>query len=291
MIERPAWRNDPLWHTHGRRKVGSKQQRMMLRAVFCVLLLSGGARAETAVAGAAHGWNSALSTGCNKAFVPGRAGGFTEKSSPMACCVLDQALEMAWVLQSLLYCDDVQPGKFGARCNSEQAHFVKLRLEECCTLFRPFYDPCHKHTQDALDQIERLAKGMGRCAASHGHGGASCVGCASSVRPLLPGILASSTSAPVRFPQTEACAQAAELAVRAFQLLRKAAATIYLFELNADRTRYAKALMSVCSSASSSADALRCAGEIVNFFRTKMKSKMWPVGISSRAAYVHPGQQ
>ena len=216
---------------------------------------------------------SALSTSCNKAFIPGRAGGFTEKSSPMACCVLDQTLAMAWILQSLLYCEQLWPSAFGARCNSEQAHFVKQRLLECCPLFRPFYDPCQKDTRRALALISKLEASIKKCSQSHG-------------APLLPGILASSTASPVRFPQTLACQQTSLLAARAFAVLSDSAATIYGYELGRDRTAYAKALMGVCKASAS--DALRCAAKIVAFFRDKMHSKLFPIGIRSDALYAAP---
>ena len=238
--------------------------------------------------------DSALSTSCNKAFIPGRAGGFTEKSSPMACCVLDQALAMAWVLQSLLYCDRLRPGAFGARCNSAQAHFVKERLLECCPLFRPFYDPCRKHTQKALAMIENVDASMATCGESRGHSSNR----GGTPPPLLPGILASSTASPVRFPQTLACTRTALLAARTFETLSAAAATVYSFNMGDDRTAYGKALMGVCAKGgevplfpdahSYRLTGLHCAEKVVAFFRGKMHSKLWPIGIRSDEAYSPP---
>ena len=154
---------------------------------------------------------------CNAAFIPGTPGGFSQKGSQTGCCVLQQALDVAWTFQSLLYCSDVAPAGPGKRarqgCSSAQAARVARQLPQCCQLVRPFWHGCHIHSQQPMQAVAALRKTMLKCAESHGHGKGG------GPQPLLPGLLAADKRAPVRFPETYACLAAAVDAVRAFQAI------------------------------------------------------------------------
>ena len=102
---------------------------------------------------------------CNTAFIPGRPGGFDNEGSVMGCCVLQQALDLAWVFQSLLYCPDVRPpatttvaaaAAAGTHanhrrvplrpgCSSWQAQRVRAQLRRCCSVPKLWSKSCTEH--------------------------------------------------------------------------------------------------------------------------------------------------
>ena len=212
---------------------------------------------------------------CNAAFIPGTPGGFTEKGSQTGCCVLQQALDLAWTFQSLLYCSDVGPVGSGKRagqgCSSAQAVRVTRQLQHCCQLVRPFWHGCHIHSRLPLQAVAALRKTMVKCAESHGHGEGG------GPQPLLPGLLAADKRVPVRFPETSACMAAAVDAVRAFQAVLVLAHTTYSWTFDHDVTHIGKRFRAICDANDT---PMVCARNIVSFFRDELHSKMWPVGLS-----------
>jgi len=99
---------------------------------------------------------------CNKRFIPGRAGGFKTHAEKQACCVLDKALDAAWVFHSTLYCSTFQSTSWKQKCFDGQVQELVNDLVKCCEIVgrenEPGDDDCRRATSQALAFMTNTAE-------------------------------------------------------------------------------------------------------------------------------------
>ena len=208
---------------------------------------------------------------CTKAFIPARAGGFRTHAHKQACCVLDKALDTAWVLHSVLYCSSFQDASWKAKCFDGQAQELVNDLVACCELRgRPQVagdDDCRRSTVQALAFLANtVVPAFKRCTWR----------VENSNRDMVQSYMYyGDVQSRIFRKQARACFDAAGTLTAATKKLLDASRKLYSSE--AALTKASHKFLELCSASRQNFD---CAQAIVRYMRTEYKNgwKLWPEG-------------